>query len=181
MISPTAEQVSRAHLRYPSPPSHKDTWHTHVVWYVIASRRQGGNLGRDFVAFDRLVHDHIEEIASTWHERWLVSLADTYAENGREWLNVCQAIRMMEQYANISPRHAEYDRNATLRGADNHANLAARCHKAAGPNHHELSLLLALVERLCGDPETILGRFAAQSPRQFLGEWQAGEKLRVDD
>lgn len=144
---------------YPDRPTDPDQL---IVWMIIRSRRTAGLTESEFRKFDDLVVTRLPAILATWPERWLVSICDTYAENGVGVALVAAALRLVEKMARPSTNPAEFDQrvmNATR--PDAHLAFARRIAALTDGQEHIRDLIARVFRHLAEDPHSVVGRFCS--------------------
>lgn len=161
------DAVEKAKRHYPRKPPGSDKM-VQLMWLLVHSRREG--LTREeFATFDGLVVELIPQIVQ-WHERWVVSICDTYAENGYGIMMAASGLRMMEKFAHPAFNPTQYERRATTTNlVDVHLNFLKRFTSTkVGRQMHLRKLLFALWKNMAQDPNSILGRFDSVSERDII-------------
>ena len=164
------ERVTYAKKLWPKRVPTDSDWSLRLASLIIRSRRKGLTK-REYVAFDQLVSENVDELLDIG-ERWLVAIADTYVSEGDTGdgaaaaMVVMTAIRMIEKF-HSAVYELESERAATFKGPDVHINLAKRLARMWKTDAHLWKLFRKLIEILVSDKQSILGKFDSLANRDI--------------
>ena len=148
---------NKAKTAFPEDPDEALGPIVRMQWLMIKSRRKGLS-EEEFREYVDIVDKNSEEI-SKWHERWLCSVFDTYAENGEAVFLVFSVMRMMEKMA--CPRKSisdQFVRSVSLNNMDIHTALACRIKKLQKGHPYMSKLTTSMLKQIEADKGSVLGR-----------------------
>jgi hypothetical protein len=143
---------------FPNKPGPKDSEIVHLQWLMIKSRRKGLTK-EEFLEYKRIAERNSEEI-SRWHERWLCSLFDTFAENGEGVFLIFSAIRMMEKMHCPAQKGSMFGRTFAVNNPDIHTNLIKRIKNLTSEDSYTWPMIRSLIRQIETDQKSILGKLA---------------------